>query len=253
MVSSRRFLLPVCALGLLLSAALSAQTASGPSPDAAPVQPAEPDKRVLGVLPNYRTAEDTGVYTPITPRQKLVIATKDTVDYPLFLLGGAFAGLAQLTDQHPDFGQGVKGFAHRWGTAYADQAIGNYLTEGFLPVLLHEDPRYFRRGNTRGGVWSRTGYAASRIFVTKTDSGHTTFNFSEVVGNGIAAGIGNAYYPGERGWSDNVSRLATALATDAISQVLKEFWPDIKQKYFSHHQRGSLDPPVSRTTAQSGS
>jgi hypothetical protein len=111
------------------------------------------------------------------------------------------------------------------------------MTEGLLPILFREDPRYFRRGKTRGGVWSRAGYAATRIFVTRTDKGGSSFNFAEVVGNGIAAGVGNAYYPSERGVSDNVSRFAQYLATDAISQVLKEFWPDIKQKYFSRHPK----------------
>jgi hypothetical protein len=245
----------VCILGLAFASLLSAQTTPAISPENGStlpdaVQPgpptaepvpgpptAEPDKRVFGVLPNYRTAEDNGIYEPITPHQKLVIATKDTIDYPLFLLGGALAGLAQLTDQHPEFGQGVKGFAHRYATAYADQAIGNYMTEGILPILFKEDPRYFRRGKGRGGNWSRTYYAATRIFVTRTDSGGTTFNFSEVVGNSIAAAVGNAYYPGERTLGQNLSRLGQDLATDSISQILKEFWPDIKQKYFSHHRK----------------
>jgi hypothetical protein len=220
--------------------------AVGPGQSAAATPAAEApvveDKRVFGVLPNYRTAEETAIYTPITSKQKLVIATKDTIDYPLFLLGGAFAGLAQVTDQHPLFGQGVKGFAHRYATAYADQAIGNYMTEGFLPVLFHEDPRYFRRGH--GPIMKRATYAATRIFVTKTDSGRPMFNFAEVVGNGISAAVGNAYYPGETHLTDNVSRLAEYLATDAISQVLKEFWPDIKKKYLTRHKdSASLLPP----------
>jgi hypothetical protein len=238
-LSHCRLLRTFFALSLLGgSVRAQSQIGSAPPDPIAPGAPvAEPDKRVFGVLPNYRTAEDNGTYEPITAHQKLVIATKDTLDYPLFLLGGAFAGLAQITDQHPDFGQGVKGFAHRYVTAYADQAVGNYMTEGLLPILFREDPRYFRRGRDRGGVWSRAGYAATRIFITRTDKGGSSFNFAEVVGNGIAAGVGNAYYPTERGVSDNVSRFAQYLATDAISQVLKEFWPDIKQKYFSRHPK----------------
>jgi hypothetical protein len=223
--------------------AASANTATEP----APAPPVKEDKRVFGVLPNYRTTEKTAIYTPITSKQKLTIATKDTIDYPLFLLGGAFAGLAQLTDEHPRFGQGVEGFAHRYGTAYADQAIGNYMTEGILPVLFHEDPRYFRLG--QGPKWHRTWYAATRIFVTKTNSGGNIFNFSEVVGNSIAAAVGNAYYPGETTLWDNASRLGQELATDSISQILKEFWPDIKRRYFVRHKdSSSLLPPVASST-----
>lgn len=243
----------ICGILFSLGANLFAQdsplnTADAPDPPEAirpaqttPEAPAgdavEPDKRVFGVLPNYRTADDNTEYSPITSKQKLRIATKDTLDYPLFLVGAGFAGLAQLTNQHPDFGQGFKGYAHRYATAYSDQFIGNYLTEGFLPLLFRQDPRYFRIGPSRGGVWYRTGYAASRIFVSKTDRGHNTFNASEILGNSIAAGIGNAYYPTERHFEDNIQRLYTALATDAVSQILKEFWPDIKRKYFSHHRR----------------
>jgi len=255
MVSAQKLLSrSFCGLILLCGGYLFAQDSpSDASADASPeaIRPAQtppttpgeesaaPDKRVFGVLPNYRTVDDNTEFSPITAKKKLTIATKDTLDYPLFLVGAGFAGLAQITNQHPDFGQGMKGYAHRYATAYSDQAIGNYMTEGFLPVLFHEDPRYFRIGSTRGGVWYRAGYAASRIFVTKTDRGRTTFNFAEVVGNSIAAGVGNAYYPSERRLGDNAERLLTALATDAISQVLKEFWPDIKRKYFSHHSGDS--------------
>jgi len=202
------------------------------SAQAPPVQE-PPDKRVLGVLPNYRTANESSIYTPITAKQKFTIASKDSFDYPLVLLGAGTAGLGQLTDSDKSFGQGLKGYVRRWVTGYADQAVGNMMTEGIFPSLLHEDPRYFRRGH--GSVWSRTFYAATRIFVTRTDSGGTRFNFSEVVGNTTATVISNAYYPDNRTAVDNVEKLGTLLAIDAASQVLKEFWPDIKRKFFQHH------------------
>jgi hypothetical protein len=213
-------------------------------PAPAPVQPGQEtdtrnapiDKRVFGVLPNYRTANAATPFTPLTVKQKFYIGYKDSVDYPVFPLAGAFAGLAQLMDQHSQFGQGLVGYAHRYGTALADQDIGNFMTESIMPSLFHQDPRYFRRGY--GSKMSRLGYAATRIFVAPTDGGRQTFNFGEVIGNATAAGIANAYYPGERKLSDNVQRLYTQLATDSFSQVLKEFWPDVKRWYvrkYRHH------------------
>jgi hypothetical protein len=202
------------------------------APDA-PIVPSSPTSRVLGVLPNYRTADDTGPFEPLSVRRKFYIGYKDSTDYPVYILAAGMAGLAQITDQHAAFGQGVEGYSKRFGGAIADQLIGNMLTESALPALFRQDPRYFRRG--RGGIWSRTGYAATRVFVAKTDHGHWTFNAGEVVGNAMAAGIGNAYYPGERNLGDNFQRFYTQMATDAFSQVLKEFWPDIKHKYF-HRQ-----------------
>ncbi len=191
-------------------------------------------KRAFGVLPNYRTAEKTDVYMPISAKRKFYIGYKDSTDYPIYGLSAVLAGLGQWTDSHASFGQGMEGFGKRYATTISDQLIGNFLTESIMPSLLHEDPRYFRKAT--GSKWKRTGYAASRIFVTKTDSGKTTFNFAEVSGNAVAAVIGNTYYTGERSVNDNVERFYSQLATDAFSQVLKEFWPDIKRRFFSHQK-----------------
>ncbi|HEX3681436.1 MAG TPA: hypothetical protein VHU83_02765 [Bryobacteraceae bacterium] len=193
------------------------------------------DKRVLGVLPNYRTAEMNAVGHPLTPEQKLRIAAKDSFDYPLIILGGAYAALYQLENSHPEFGQGLKGYARRFGTSYCDQVDGNIMTEGLFPILLKEDPRYFRMAE--GSKARRTWYALSRIVVTRTDAGNKTFNFSEIVGNGVAAGIGLSYYPDNRNVRDYLQNWGTELGTDAVSQVLKEFWPDVKRWWYVRHHK----------------
>jgi hypothetical protein len=190
------------------------------------------------VLPNYRTANETAVYTPISAKQKFIIGAKDSFDYPLLLLAGTFAGLGQLTNENPSFGQGLAGYGRRLGTAYADQAIGNMMTEAIYSSLLHEDPRYFRRGH--GSIGSRTWYALTRVMVTRTDSGGRRFNFSEWVGNATGVAISNSYYPDNRNAGAGVAKLCEQVGTDAISQVLKEFWPDIKGKLFHHKDTGSL-------------
>ncbi|HUI58198.1 MAG TPA: hypothetical protein VLY04_24655 [Bryobacteraceae bacterium] len=194
-----------------------------------PVQPLE-DKRIFGVLPNNRTTEISIPFHPITAKQKFAIAAKDSFDWPVIPTAGAFAGLYQLENQNPSFGQGVKGYAQRFATAYGDQMIGNMMTEGLVPAVLHEDPRYFRLGE--GSKLGRTWYALTRIVVSRVDSGHNSFNVSEWGGNAMAVAISNAYYPDTRNVSDNVQRLAIACATDAFSNVLKEFWPDVKRRLF---------------------
>jgi hypothetical protein len=108
--------------------------------------------------------------------------------------------------------------------------MGNMFTEGFYPVLLHEDPRYFRRGT--GSIASRTAYALTRVIVTHKDSGGSRFNYSEWLGNSSAVAISNAYYPDSRTALDNGTKLLMQVGTDAVSQVLKEFWPDIRRKLF---------------------
>jgi hypothetical protein len=209
--------------------------ATDPVVASAAVQEAQPPggKRMFGLLPNYRTADRSQEGTTITARRKMYIASKDSFDYPMVGLAAVLAGLNQVADQQPSFGQGVKGYSHRLWTNYADQSIGNLFTEGMFPAMLHEDPRYFRRAT--GNTWYRAWYAASRVFLTHKDGGGSRFNYSEWLGNASAVAISNAYYPDNRNFSDNSIKLLQQVGTDAASQVLKEFWPDIKRKLF--HKR----------------
>lgn len=219
-----------------------AATVAAPTPAVElPDKPEPQDKRIAGVLPNYRTADGTAPFHAITAKQKLAIAAKDSFDAPNYVIGGFFAGLYQWEDSHPSFGQGMAGYGRRYGTSYADQVIGNMLSEGFMPILMHEDPRYFRK--VHGNVWGRLGYSVTRTLVAKTDTGKTTFNFAEVVGNGIGSSIANLYYPDERGVSDTITRTATQIATDSLSNILKEFWPDIKRALQKRKQREMLVQP----------
>jgi hypothetical protein len=189
------------------------------------------DKRAFGVIPNYKTADASVPYHSITPKQKMTIAAQDSFDWTLSLVAAGYAGLGQLSNQNPSFGQGLAGYGNRFVRGYADQILGNVLVEGAMPILSGEDPRYFRRG--QGTFWSRVGYATSRIVVTRTDRGGTEFNYSEVFGNSIAVGISNEYYPGNRALGASLQKFTFQLATDAVSNVLKEFWPDVKHKLFS--------------------
>jgi len=222
---------PVCfPAAVILGCLAFGQTPPDP---AQPPQPAraqqEEDKRILGVLPNYRTVEDSRPFSRITSKQKFTIAAKDSFDYPVYFISGAFAALYQLDDQNPSFGQGLKGYGKRYAAAYGDQAIGNILAEGLFPTLLREDPRYFRRGT--GGKWGRARYALTRVIVSRTDRGNWGFNYAEWLGNVSAAAISNFYYPADtRNFHDNVEKVTVAIATDAFSNVLKEFWPDWKKK-----------------------
>jgi hypothetical protein len=115
------------------------------------------------------------------------------------------------------------------------------MTEAIYPVLLHQDPRYFRRGT--GTVWSRLGSAAGQIFWTHTDSDHTQFNFSEIIGNSTAVAISTAYYPDNRTATNAVSKLGVQLGVDMAANILKEFWPDINRKFSRKHRAGKDDAP----------
>jgi len=213
-------------------------TGTAGSADAAPAsQPATPqvpaeDKRIFGVLPNNRTTEASIPFRKLTAKQKMTIAVKDSFDYPVYPTAGLFASLYQLENQNPSFGQGMQGYAKRFATAYGDQMIGNMMTEGIVPSVFHQDPRYFRVNE--GSTGHRLRMALQQIVICRTDNNHRTFNVAEWGGNAISTAISNAYYPDTRTASDNLQKWLIAVATDSFSNILKEFWPDVKRKLQKH-------------------
>src|SRR5579872_1934157 len=114
-----------CCAGLFAQDSGSAASdLPSPAPVAASTSSSTPiDHRAYGILPNYRTANFSDPFEPISTSRKFKIATKDSFDYPIFFLGGVFAGLGQLDNAHANFGQGAEGFAKRYVTSFADQAI----------------------------------------------------------------------------------------------------------------------------------
>lgn len=186
------------------------------------------DKRMLGMLPNYRAASGLAPFEPISARQKFTIARKDSTDYPIFFTTAFFAGISQWTGSNNQlYGQGAKGYFHRYGITYGDQVLGTFFSEAIVPSVMHVDPRYFIKGE--GTKKGRTLYALSRILVCRNDRGSTTFNSPEILGNGLAVLTAASYHPGARTGGDILGQWMTFVASDAAGQVLKEFWPDIKR------------------------
>ena len=185
-------------------------------------------KRLFGIVPNFRTSASLHPYVPLSSERKFKLASQDALDRGTIALALIFGGEAQLTNANPSFGHGGAAFGRYFGTSYADYFIGDFMTEGIYPSLLHQDPRYFRKGS--GSGWSRLGYALGQIVLTHNDRGETAFNYSEILGNSTAVAISESYYPDNRDASDASLKLVNQLAVDAASNVLKEFWPEIQRK-----------------------
>jgi hypothetical protein len=224
---------------MVFASPCSGQQASPPAEETQPQS-----KRILGFIPNYRTFPTLANYKPLTAKEKFKIAFDDSFDRGTFVLAAAFAGQGQLSKSEPPFGQGVEGYSHYLATAYADLAIGDFMTEAIYPTILHQDPRYFRRG--KGNGLARLGYAMGQIFWTHKDSGGTQFNYSEIVGNSTAVAISTAYYPEGRDWSSAASKLGVQIGVDMAGNVLKEFWPDLQRKFSRRHKEA--DPATAASS-----
>ena len=187
--------------------------------------------RIFEVLPNYGTVENAEELPPLTAGQKFRLATAGTFDWAAYPFNGALAGIAQAKNDPKEWGQGWGAYGKRFAASFADNSIGTYMTTAIFPSLLHEDRRYYQLG--KGSFGHRVYHAVNRLFVTRTDSGHDRFNYSESVGNAVAAAISNAYHvPGDRTASRNATSFGFLIMYDGLSNKLKEFWPDIRRKVF---------------------
>jgi hypothetical protein len=222
------------------------QEPSTPAPDPATQSGADPQarqtKRIFGVIPNYRAVSAATYLPQLTAGQKFVLATQDSFDYSAFILAGMLAGYGQATNSYREFHQGASGYGRYYWHSFADQAVGNYFTEAIIPSIFRQDPRYYTLGH--GGFFRRTGYALSRLAITKTDSGGTRINISELLGNAMGAGLSDAYYPREeRTWGKTGAKWGTQIGVDGVANVLKEFWPDIYRR-ISHPSRAKANGPT---------
>lgn len=203
---------------------------------------AQPDerkqtKRILEILPNFRSVSANSHLPAQTPKKKFIGFAQDSFDYSSFIFIGLLSVTTQLQGSTPEFHTGAPAFARYYWHNFADQTDENLWVGFLLPATLHKDARYYTLGggslNQHNGFAKRAGYALTRILITRTDAGGSSLNYSEVVGAGASAGISNLYYPNSgRGWTKTGQRWALNVSIDAGTLVFKEFWPDLNHAIF---------------------
>ncbi|OFV92819.1 MAG: hypothetical protein A3G76_10185 [Acidobacteria bacterium RIFCSPLOWO2_12_FULL_65_11] len=152
-------------------------------------------------------------------------------------VGVATAATGVGVSQEPapvDQAQIAAGFGTRLAAAAADNTIATFMTTAVASSLFRQDPRYFAAGRDKGFA-RRAAYAASRVLVTRGESGRPQFNVSRVAGNAGAVGISTLYNPTtDSSVSGMLTSVGTRLLWDAVSNELGEFWPDIRRAIFRH-------------------
>src|ERR1700733_2301755 len=188
-------------------------------------------KRILWIVPNFRAVSAGAKLPPQSVKEKFKTGALDSFDCSSFIFVGIQAGIAQASNGYPAFRQGAAGYGRYYWHTFADQTDENLWVEGILPVVLHEDSRYYTLGH--GGFIKRGFYAVSRTVITRADSGKETVNLSEILGAGTAAGISSAYYPTQyRTWTKIGQRWLTNALLDFGTFAAKEFWPDVNHAIF---------------------
>ena len=201
--------------------------------------------RILGIMPNYRAVSAGAIPPPPTPKEAFMVATRNSFDYSAFVFVGVTSLLAEADDSHPQLGKGIGGFwAYTW-RGYLDKTDGNYMVDFVFPSFLHEDERYYAKGAGHGTLLGRTVYSATRILITPNYHGHDTFNGAEIFGRGVSQAISLSYYPSQsQTASAFTEKYAYALSRDALTNVFREFWPDIAARL--PHHRKPADPDSGR-------
>jgi hypothetical protein len=204
------------------------QSGSAQSPS---VQQGHQTKRILGIIPNFRAVSANQVLPPQSAKEKFITASEDSFDYSALVIPTVLAGYSMGLNDTPEFHQGAAGYGRYFWHSFVDQTVENYFVEFIVPAPAHEDIRYYTLG--KGGFFKRTGYALSRVVITRSDSATETFNAGEILGAGAAAGVSNLYYPSaERTLSKTAQKWGVNVGVDAITFVCKEFWPDINHAVF---------------------
>ena len=245
------------------SASQNSATPQAPQPDAQKnagsqssddVLRQEEKQRAFGVMPMFQTVSlaNSKNIPPLRPRQKFQLMLKSTTDPFVFAEDAVLSGIGQARDTndgttvtvHPDgtktytrwgFGQGAQGYFKRFGASYADTADGNFWGNAVLPILLKEDPRYYRMGD--GSFAKRFLYSAKTAVWCRRDNGTWGPNYANVAGNFVSGGISNLYYPSQEGGFEKTTIGAlTVTAEGMIGSELIEFLPDIEHHFLKNRR-----------------
>jgi hypothetical protein len=213
----------------------SSQTPPAPT-DAKTTETAKPEqegpqqtKRILGIMPNFSAVSADTKLPPQKPKEKFIIAAKNSFDYSSFLIAGIQSGINMATNSYPDFDDGATTYFRYYYHTLLDTADSNFMVSGLFPVIFRQDNRFYTLGH--GKPARRALYAASRVLITRTDAGNKAFNVSEIMGTGAAAGVSTLYYPDQYfTWTKVGQKWLTSVIIDSANFTFKEFWPDINRK-----------------------
>jgi hypothetical protein len=144
-------------------------------------------------------------------------------------IGSTFfgAGERQLFNSRPHFGTDRGAFGERLGAAELNQVTESFFSYGLYASIFHDDPHYYVMGHSHS-YKSRAIYSASRLFLTRTDSGDTNVNWPKLAGVATAIAITNAYYPTQdRGMRESLSAYGGTIGSSILTLELHEFMPDL--------------------------
>ena len=220
--------------GQTSSSTTPAPQATTTDPDAVSPNGSHQTKRVLGIVPNFRTVSADVKLPPMSPKDKFIIAGKDTFDYSALFIAGVQAGFAMNSKSYPEFHQGAAGYARYYWHTLADTSSENFFVGGLGPIVFKQDNRFYTLGH--GSFGKRSLYAISRVIISRKDDGDSAINFSEIIGSGASSGLSTLWYPKQyQTWTKVGQKWLTSDIIDGFNFWWKEWWPTANKYVF--HQK----------------
>lgn len=138
------------------------------------------------------------------------------------------AGFKHIRVSPKQWGGGSTGLNKRLRHSYAkrlvDKSIEHSVAAAFGEVLGY-------RRSDKKGFWPRTKHAIVSTFVTPREGGGRGLAYSRLAGTTGSYFVANTWYPeGANAKSDALRRSGLSLGLDVGTNILKEFWPDLRKK-----------------------
>jgi len=177
----------------------------------------------------YQRFLTTDIVIPMTWQQKGYLALHDLTDPANF---GTILGISAITvgaDSHSAYGPGFRGFGKTVGVSLLQDATAQFFGAFAIPVIAHQDPRYFRMPHAP--LPKRILYSVSRTVISRSDSGHSMPNYATLFSYPIEAELDNFYVPGiHPDASSTATRILTGYGLDPVNNLLNEFLPDVASR-----------------------
>lgn len=176
---------------------------------------------------------ETGKITPLTSKQKGLLAVRAVTDPFNLLTIAMFSGISVAADSHSVYGPGFAGWGRSAGYSFAEDTQGDFTGIYVLPSVFHEDPRYHRM--PKASVRRRIAHALIHTVISQHDDGSLMLNYATLLNVPLSAEISNLYVP-DIGTNapDTAKRVLVGYGTDPIGPLVAEFLPDFAKRIHIH-------------------
>jgi hypothetical protein len=170
--------------------------------------------------------------TPFTLDEEFDYRVVQAFGLRAFVGAGEGALLEQARNVPHEWGQGLSGYATRYGSSFGLNLTRQALSFG-LESAFHQDPRYFP--SKEKGFRSRVKNVLLQTVVARTNSGGEQLAYARIAGAFAAGQLANAWQPrSTSGFGNGLVRSCVMLGGDLGYNFLQEFIPLVRPRSLKH-------------------